>query len=173
MRKTVFNILLLIFMIANLTLTSINASGQSSDMIEAGIKVSAEVMADIDLLTMRNLIFPDIYEDDDEIFVSPILSENAGMMKVKGIPNARFRINYLNKVKLVSENDEGFIFVEYFVSGFSDENQYASGIIDAVDAELTLNENGEFFFWIGAKIDFSQTITGQFLGQFTIELEYM
>jgi hypothetical protein len=173
MKKTLYIAQPFIFTLLHVLLLIYSATAQKSELEKAHIEVSAEVMANIDLLTIRNLVFPDSYEDDDETFVSPILSENAGMMKVKGIPNSRIRINYISKVKLNSENDDGFIFIEYLVSGFRDENQYASGLINAVDAELTLNEKGEFFFWIGAKIDFSQTITGQFLGQFTIELEYM
>jgi len=173
MKKTLYIARPFIFTLLHVLLLIYSATAQKSELEKAHIEVSAEVMANIDLLTIRNLVFPDSYEDDDETFVSPILSENAGMMKVKGIPNARIRINHLSKVKLVSEDGKGFIFVEYIISGFSNDNQNASAIIDAVDAELSLNDDGEFFFWIGARIDFSQTITGQFLGQFTIELEYM
>lgn len=161
-----------------LTLLSMAVLGQNQNNRATSISItaSAEVLsADIELITISDmgLLEARRLQDGDEIYINPVFDPEAGIMLASGQPGAQIRVSYLAEMEVSRREGPGTLFFVYEVSGFPGNNQRESELLNVIERELRFNENGEFYFWIGGRVDLSNAIPGNYDGEFTIEIEYI
>lgn len=151
----------------------------NSQTIEAPLTVraiaSAAVVDNLQLITIRdiNLMAPTI--SGDIIFVSPTESPHAGQFRIFGSDQSTVRVTYLVKevIEELSGNG-GYIQVDYTLSGYAEDIQFQSILFDGNgEFNIQMNETGEYFLWVGARVVVSQATAGEYISEFTIELEYI
>ena len=159
-------ILLLIFA---LHLGALKAQAQSYS-----IEVSAVVVENLQLITVRDL---DLYSpsvDGIVIIVNPISSTYAGLFKIVGSPNRKIRINYTPRETITEQNDGvGMVYAVYSMSAAEDDNQAASFLLTQGTADVSIGPLGEVFIWLGAEFNISQATQGNYQSQFILEFEYI
>jgi len=138
----------------------------------ASTSVSAEIIDNFTLTTMRdvNLNTPAIV--DGVITVNPTNSPYAGMMRINGRPGKQIRITYLAYETLLDENGTGGVVkANYRISGFESDNQNASILLDIGEANVRLGPDGTYHIWLGAVLDIREAKPGAYISEFIMEIE--
>ena len=139
------------------------------------IHASATVVeaTDIQLITMKDMFIDESAATNGILVISPVTDEKAGKILVKGRVNTSVRLSYLSEMSLVNTSGDGTIVCRYSVSGYKSDNQGASQLLDVVEKVVLLNEKGEFYLWLGGRVDLSRARPGDYDGEFTIQIEYI
>lgn len=145
----------------------------SAQTENVSVSVSATVQGEIQVITINTMDFQNIGGESSILNISPIQSERAGKMVASGNPNAEFRLNYLRERELTNTEGTGMLFFNYEVSGSDVDEQDSSEMLDQEVRQLEFNSEGEFYLWIGGRIDLSNAAPGTYEGEFTIEIEYI
>ncbi len=151
---------------------------------DASIRITGNVVA---RTGGENILFDTIYDvnfrqtrpEQTMITVDPItdlatVDEGAGYVVAKGAPNAQFQLTFSRQVVLrhITERDNKLT-VNYLLSANSiDEQENADYVLEAAPT-FRMNEDGEFHFWVGGQVDISNTIRGEYEGEFILEVEYL
>ncbi len=138
------------------------------------IEVSAVVVENLQLITVRDLdlISPSVQES--LIIVNPNTSTYAGQFKILGSPNRTIRINYTTRESIIEQNDGiGVVQASYSMTAAGEDIQSASFILTQGTADVSIGSRGEVFIWLGAEFDISQATQGSYLSQFVLEFEYI
>jgi hypothetical protein len=151
------------------------AFGQTSDSQKetTRIGVGAEVATTIELITVQSMTFGSLQPGQEEIYVNPINSLNAGFMIGIGTPSAEFKLTYLPERVLTQVGGRATLTFTYEISGNSEENQSTSELLDNNNRNFQFNASGRYFFWIGGRLDISNAAPGNYEGDFTIEIDYI
>jgi len=139
------------------------------------IKAQATVIdkAEIELVTIKYLDIDAGMAVNGIINVSAKRDGQAGVMMVKGRPDASFRISFAPVVQIQNSAGKGSLTLKYEMYGYSSDNQAASEPIDAAARTLKVNSVGQYYFWLGGQIDISKARPGKYEGEFTLEIEYI
>lgn len=141
--------------------------------IPASISVSATVQGGtVELITLQPMDLLGAEAVQNQVEVNPVTSERAGKMVAIGNPGASFRMNFERVRELVNTERTGMIFIEYEVSGNPEDEQESSEIYQEETRELEFSQQGEFYIWIGGRVDLSEAAPGNYEGEFTLEIEY-
>jgi hypothetical protein len=93
-------------------------------------------------------------------------------MRIEGSPGKRVRLTYLNFETLLEEGGTGGVVVaNYRISGYGEDNQTASILLDIGEATITISDQGYYFLWLGTVLDISQAKPGNYVSEFMIEME--
>ncbi len=163
----------LFFLFLTLPLLALGQNNQGQGVI---ISASATVISgDIDMQTIKDMgiIDASLRQDGLEVNINPVFDAEAGIMRATGQPNAQIRVSYLVEEIVSRREGPGTLNFVYSVSGYPGDNQRESELLTLIEHEMRFNENGEFYFWIGGRIDLSDAQPGNYDGEFTIEIEYM
>lgn len=167
--------LVLFFTLFCLGYTPFASHAQNNDQQsrEVSIEVRAMVRGSIELTTMRNMDFGKVQPGQETIDINPTQDAEAGKMIASGRPNAKIRVQYQRTWQLRSNrNDEPLTFY-YRVAGNQIDEQETAELLETDNRDLNLNEEGDFYFWIGGKANISNAKPGNYEGEFTIEIEYI
>lgn len=145
--------------------------GQTSGIIRASATVVEAT--GIQLIPMKDMIIDEASAQDGILNISPVTDEKAGKLLVKGKVNSSIRLSYLNEMALVNTSGDGTLVCKYVVSGYRTDNQSASQLLDQVERIVQFNEKGEFYLWLGGRVDLSRARPGSYDGEFTIQIEYI
>jgi len=139
------------------------------------IKAQATVIdkAEIELVTIKYLDIDAGMAVNGIINISAKRDGQAGVMMVKGRPDASFRISFAPVVQIQNSAGKGSLTLKYEMYGYSSDNQAASEPIDAAARTLKVNSVGQYYFWLGGQIDISKARPGKYEGEFTLEIEYI
>lgn len=153
-------------------------SAQNNDGRKPSVSISASatvVGSDIQLETISEMgiIDASFLQDGLEIYINPVFDPEAGIMRATGMPNAQIRVSYIAEEIVSRREGPGTLNFVYSVSGYPGDNQRESELLELIEHEMHFNERGEFYFWIGGRIDLSDAQPGNYDGEFTIEIEYM
>lgn len=138
------------------------------------IEVSADVVENLQLITIRDIQLASPSAQGSLIVVDPNSSTYAGQLKILGSPNRTIRINYTARESLI-EQDEGIGVVQavYSMTTAMEDIQTASLLLPQGTAEVSIGPMGEVFIWLGAVFDISQATQGNYLSNFVLEFEYI
>ncbi len=167
-----FLVLLMILLVHPALLHAQNQQGNPSVSITA----SAEVIgSDIEFLTISDMGIIDAQrtQGGDELYINPVFDPEAGIMRARGTPGAQIRVSFLEEMEITRREGGGSIFFVYEISGYPGNNQRESELLTLIEHELLFNEEGEFYFYIGGRVDLSEALPGNYDGEFTLEIEYM
>lgn len=146
------------------------SQGSSSERAVA----TANVIESLQLITIRdiNLITPT--SDNNQLFISPKESPFAGQFRISGSNNTNVRITFLKNETIEELNGNGGVLeLAYVLSGNTEDNQYQSILFGpSGEFNIQIGELGTYFLWVGAVVNTSNATAGEYLSEFTIELEY-
>ncbi len=138
------------------------------------IEVSAIVVENLRLTTVRDLDLLSPPVQGGLISVNPITSTYAGLFKIQGSPNRTIRINYTPRESIIEQNEGlGVVQALYSMSAAGEDIQSGSFLLTQGSADVTIGALGEVFIWLGAEFDISQAVQGNYLSQFVLEFEYI
>ncbi len=142
---------------------------------EITLNVSARIVANspIDIITIQNMNIQGVNPGDNQIYISPITSANAGLLQINAEPFSSVKIKYLLEEELLDETGTNTISVRYELSINTLRDQLSSTPVFVGEIDLQFDENGTYFIWLGGLIDLSNAESGRFSGQFTFEIEYI
>jgi hypothetical protein len=146
-------------------------SGQNSISIRASATVVEAT--GIELITLKDINIDEASAQNGSLEISPLTSERAGKMLVKGKINSSIRLSYMNQLALVNSSGDGTITFQYVVSGNRTDNQNASQPLDQIERIVQFNERGEYYLWLGGTVDLTNAKPGSYDGEFTIQIEYI
>ncbi len=141
--------------------------------VSGDIKVSANIVSSIDLITVQSMTFGNVQPGQQELYVNPINSINAGFMIATGNPEAAFRLTYLPEIVLTQVDGTSTLTFMYEISGNSIENQSTSELLDTENRSIQFSLEGRYYFWIGGRINITNAVPGNYEGDFTIEIDYI
>lgn len=151
---------------------SVKSYGQNS-VSSITISISATVQSSIELITLSDINIGSVQPSQFEIYVEPNRDAGAGSMIARGLPESGISISYVEEHILThAESNETLTFY-YQVAGNSEDNQTAAEILDGFSRDLNFNAEGEFFLWVGGRVNIQNAVHGQYEGEFTIEIEYI
>lgn len=119
------------------------------------------------------MTFPSLQPGQREIYVNPVNSLNAGYMIAVGTPDAEFRLNYLPKRELTQINGTETLTFTYEISGNTEENQATSELLELDNRNIRFNSEGQFYKWLGGRVNIENAAPGNYEGDFTIEIDYI
>ncbi len=163
-------VLLLIF----LSFHSFNIVAQNSwEEDSSNLDVTAESIQVIELITVSSLRLGKLQPGQLEVYVSPTTNSSAGYMIAVGTPGAEFQLNYIKTREVSRIDGEGSLKFEYEIAGNSDDEQLNSELLNNENLDIRFNENGLYYLWIGGTVDLSNAQPGSYVGDFTIEIDYI
>ncbi|MCW9706299.1 hypothetical protein [Fodinibius salsisoli] len=136
------------------------------------IRSTAVVVGDIELETVKDLAFQQNTITDSTVYIDPVHDYRAGELKAYGVAGATFRVTFLKDMTLYHASTPDSLQVSYEVTGYPENEQQVSKPLDALGHELRLNEEGEFYFWVGGTVQIGKVSDGKYNGAFTLEVEY-
>lgn len=161
------------FAIAFLLANSLFAVGQTTGEISAEVRVNAEVIQSIELITVNSMQFGEVQPGQRELIISPINDTEAGFMIAQGTPEAEFRLNYLPAREIAQISGNNYLTFNYEISGSTENEQTTSELIEIDSRNLQFNSEGRYYIWIGGHIILENAAPGNYEGDFTIEIDYI
>jgi len=138
----------------------------------AHINVTATVLGTIEMITLQDIDIGVVTPSMEFIIVNPGEDQGAGLIKFTGQPSLGIRIVFSQTVVMVS-GEGNTLTVQYLVNGNNTNEQGTSVPLEESPAQVALNNDGEYFVWIGCQIDISEVVPGQqYDGDFVIEVDY-
>ena len=174
--KKSYNLKLLFLLMFLFYLPPITGQNQNGNERSVNISASATVIGgDIELKTISDMGIIDAQrlQQENIVYINPVFDPEAGIMRARGAPGALIRVSYLEEMEVTRREGPGKLFFVYEVSGYAGDNQRESELLDQIERELRLNDEGEFFFFIGGRVDLTEALPGNYDGEFTIEIEYI
>lgn len=145
----------------------------NSRSVNAEINIETTVIQSIELVTVQNIQLANLEPVNNEIFIPPTSSGNAGHMIASGNPNAEIRITFQPNQILNQINGDGLIRVIYQLSGNDLNEQLTSELLGTENRSFTFNTDGDFYIWVGGRVFVEQAKPGSYEGEFTIEIDYI
>ena len=156
----------------NAQINGVNGTnGFNSDQVT--INVSATVNGSIELITIQTMDFQQVDRQNNIVEVDPIQSERAGKLVARGAPGTEFRLNYLPEREITNTTGVGLLMFYYNVAGNGIDEQETSELLGQEAREMRFNSDGEFYIWVGGRVDLNDAEPGSYEGEFTIEIEYI
>lgn len=151
---------------------NVNGNGEGASV---SISVSASVVSatEVSIVTLRDMSLEPQLTRQGVITIDPQEDAQAGQMRAEGEPNAEVRISFIEERELTRVGGPETLMFYYDVAGNDIDDQPSSEPLDLDNRDFTLNENGEFYFWVGGSVDIRNAVQGAYDGEFTIEIEYL
>lgn len=164
---------LLILFSSLIPLSAFGQSKTSPAQENISISVSAQILNSIEIATIQNMSLRNARPSEGVATINPANDVNAGQMKATGQANANVRISYIPDKKLIHVSGKNSLTFYYNVAISKENSQSASQLINSEGQSYQLNENGELFIWVGGRVDLTNAQPGSYLGEFTIQIEYI
>jgi hypothetical protein len=150
--------------------TNVNTSQAQSDF---SINVSSRVISNVELITLQPITPSDADAIDNIITIDPTNSANAGKMMAIGTPNSEVQITYIRQLVMSNSQTGNTITFNYSVAGNSLDDQTSAELLNRDNKGLQFNSEGRFYFWIGGHVDITTADPGNYVGEFTLDIEYL
>lgn len=149
------------------------AQSSAEGTVSANIRIDAEVIPSIELITVNSMTLGNMQPGQREIYVNPVNSLNAGFMIAVGMPDSEFRLNYLPERELTQSDGDATLTFTYEISGNTVENQSTSELLEVDNRNIRFNDEGRYYIWIGGRVNLENAEPGNYEGDFTIEIDYI
>lgn len=149
------------------------AQGDSSSGDSFSIGVSARVVNTIEMITLRDMQFGPVQPGQQQISIDPLQDSETGKMIAIGIPGSRIRVSFVRERVLTSSDGSSTLTFIYEIAGNDQDDQSSAELLQTENRNFDLNNEGEYFFWIGGQVNIQDAKPGQYNGDFTIEVEYI
>jgi len=137
------------------------------------ISVSTTVQSVVELETLNNINFGTVTPGMQDIYINPRQDAGAGLMRISGQAGSVVRISYLEQRELTHSASGQTLLFFFELSGAETDNQDLSELVTAENRQISLSSNGEYYFWIGGRMNLNNIRFGQYEGEFTLEIDYL
>lgn len=155
-------------------LTLVFKTNAQEDRSRPSVRVaaSATLVDNLSLITIRDVNLNGVATVDGILNLAPQNSAYAGLMRINGRPGRLVRITYLSSETLIEEGGSGAVIsAKYLISGFENDNQSASMLLDVGEATVRIGRDGTYYLWLGALLDLTKAAPGSYVSEFLIEME--
>jgi hypothetical protein len=145
----------------------------------ASIQVRGSVINTVEMeeLTselIQNPVFIPDSPEQQTIVIDPVTSVGvAGYMIVRGSAGYSFNFQVPKTMRLINGDDGSSFEITISLSYNSAEDQASSTLLREQMADLTLNDSGQLYFWIGGIMDLSALSSGEYTGELIFEISYI
>lgn len=143
--------------------SSINVTGKVVSVLDGQV-ILIEAISDLSF--QRENI------DDTQLVVDPI-TDDAGYLLAKGEPNRVFQVTIPDVITFINAETNNTLDVQVNVSHNSSTEQSSSEYVRDDLSEFILNDEGEYYFWLGGIINVADVEDGAYEGSFLLEVEYI
>lgn len=162
-----------LLVLAWLTVWNLQAQDNSTSRVMQ-VTARAVIVDNLMLVTMRDLDLINPTAEGTRLYVSPLESSFAGQFRINGSSESSVRVTYLIQEDIQeSSGNGGIVNARYLLSGFTEDNQFQSLLFAPTgEFNIQLGEDGQYFLWVGAELDLSKALPGEYFSEFIIEMEY-
>ncbi len=138
------------------------------------VKATVESNMPLEITTLQHLtLYGQTKEGSNLIYISPVNSSFAGLIRAQGRPGTHVRIKYDDLEELSTQRGRGIMVIQYELSGSEENNQNASRLIDTDEFEFNLNAEGMYYLWVGGWVNTEHAAPGLYKGKFNVEIQYL
>ncbi|MCF7803339.1 MAG: hypothetical protein K9N46_11680 [Candidatus Marinimicrobia bacterium] len=145
--------------------------GNEPGSASVSVNVSANVVATIDMVTLSDFNIGSVQPSQGEIIIDPGQDGGAALLMFSGSPNREIRVTYTPQVQL-TKPDAPSLTAYYSLNGYPENEQGSSVPLEENPTTVTLSNDGEYYVWIGCRINIEQATSGAYDGDCAIEVEY-
>jgi len=138
----------------------------------AEVTIQATVMDHLEMFTLANCDVGTVVPSAGTLRLNPLTDSGAGIIKILGRPATNVQVTYSSQVQMVNVISNTELLVTYSVSGNKYNDQSASEIFTTNPQNVTLNNEGEYYLYIGCEFSMENLVSGQYDGDFVIEVDY-
>jgi hypothetical protein len=150
------------------------AAQGSDETVRVSLRVEAVLLeAGIEVVTLRDMQFDRVAPSDIEVSINPLFDAGAAVMRAVGRPNTPIRLTFAREQRLIHADGGPALTFYYEISGSPSDDQFTAQLLDLADAPHEFSSTGEFFFWVGGRVNITEAVPGQYIGDFVMEVEYM
>jgi len=150
----------------------VNSGFAQKQQTGAKTRVEAEVVEYLEMITLADIDVGTIIPSQDVLRLNPRTDSGAGIIKVQGRPNSKVQVSFSSQIEMVNVATSNTLTVTYQVSGNKDNDQSASDIVTTNPEVIELNDTGEYYLWIGCEFSMANLVSGQYDGDFVIDVDY-
>lgn len=136
------------------------------------LHISANVVETIEVITISDIDAGIILPGQEQKIISPITDGGAGSVMLQGQANSSVQISYSKQVTMTNLQAVEPLLMSYMLSGSNENNQSASLMLQNNPANVVLNSEGIYYVWVGCKFSLEGLVSGQYDGDFIIEVDY-
>jgi len=162
-------IIYLTLLLCSLLISSGIAQKQQS---KTTTRIEAEVIEYLEMITLADIDVGTIIPSQDVLRLNPRTDSGAGIIKVQGRANSNVQVSFSSQIEMVNIATNSTLTVIYKVSGNKDNDQSASDIFTTNPEIIILNDTGEYYLWIGCEFSMENLVSGQYDGDFVIDVDY-
>jgi len=146
------------------------AAGEESASVL--VNVTAVVQnASVQMEMLTGLDIGEVQPSQKVIFVDPAMDPGAALIRLLGRPHAIVQVTYSESMEMTNAINQ-VMEVHYLVNGEEENEQFASTRFDQNPVVIRLNDQGEYYLWIGCRFIVENAVRGQYDGEFLLEVEY-
>lgn len=169
MNNTAKYLLPLLYLTLGLLVCTIQSFAQS----DVSVSVNANISSSIELITISSMELSKEEAQDNVVRINPITSSNAGKMIAIGAPNSDITINFFERRELTRDQGTETLIFNYSIAGNDQDDQSSAQLLNTENRDLSLNQEGRYYLWIGGSVDITEAFPGNYSGDFTLEIEYI
>lgn len=171
---TFFIWLMILFLVSG-HLKTVAAQNGIDEGVVVSIRAAAEIIesSEVNLVTLRDVTLDRQVTRQGIVQINPRVDAQAGKMRAEGRRNTEVRISFTEQMELTRVGGSETLIFNYSVSGNNVDDQSSSELLDLDNRDFMLNDDGEFYFWVGGRVDIRNAVQGNYDGEFTIEIEYL
>jgi hypothetical protein len=164
--------LLAILLLLNVAFVAQAQDGIGAFRATTRVGATATLIDNLSLITIRDVNLNGPATVDGILNMAPQTSAYSGLLRINGRPGRLVRITYLSSETLIEESGSGAVInAKYLISGFENDNQSASMMLDIGEATVRIGTNGTYYVWLGAILDLTKAAPGSYVSEFLIEME--
>ncbi|MEX0680849.1 MAG: hypothetical protein WD097_05660 [Balneolales bacterium] len=148
-------------------------SGGNPESISIRVSATVQESNDVAVVTLRDMILDRQVTNQGIVTIDPQIHDQAGKMRAEGRSNAEVRIRFLEELELRRIGGSETLTFYYVVAGNNMDDKASSEALDLDNRNFVLNSEGEFYFWIGGRVDIRNAVQGEYDGEFIVEIEYL
>ncbi|NQV41066.1 MAG: hypothetical protein HQ506_01820 [Candidatus Marinimicrobia bacterium] len=148
---------------------SVVAQGQ-----DAAVKarIEATVIEALEMIILADIDVGTVIPSEGILRLNPRTDAGAGIVKLQGRPNSAVQVAFSSQIEMVNVATNTTLSVTYKVSGHETNDQSGSDIFVTNPQNIFLNNIGEFYLWVGCEFSMENLVSGQYDGDFVIDVDY-
>ena len=148
---------------------TVAAQGQDT---EVTARIEATVIESLEMIILADIDVGTVIPSEGILRLNPRTDSGAGIIKLEGRPNSAVQVSFSSQIEMVNVATNTTLSVTYKVSGNEDNVQSASDIFVTNPQNIFLNNLGEYYLWIGCEFSMENLVSGQYDGDFVIDVDY-
>ena len=162
----------LVLLGSSLCLTATSASAQSHrNSASVNMQVSAMVVNSMATTPLSHLTPGSVHPEQQVLRIDPVRDPRVALYKFTGNPSVPVCISSALHDSLSSLQNPS-IPVHYRLNGNHPRDQSTSSPLQVAPAAIRFSDSGAYFLWVGYNLNTAGKTPGEYLGVYTVTVEY-